>query len=193
MARQDALPVEPNPLVRWLRPDGGQQAEAHAQVFTALYQEHYRRVHNYLCYQVGDADLAEDLAAEVFARAWRRLPDLRKPESAAAWLFVIARNLVVDRRRRATPLPEPLPDEIPDCDGHPESRLLAVEQRVLLRECLAELNDREREIVGLRFVAGLQNRQIAPIIGTSEGNVAKILHRALAKVRERLHEEERDV
>ncbi len=59
-----------------------------------------------------------------------------------------------------------------------------------VRRLLADLSDREREAIGLRFVAGLRNGEIALVLGTSEGNVAKILHRALRKLRERLPKEE---
>ena len=56
----------------------------------------------------------------------------------------------------------------------------------ILARCLTDLSDRERDVIGLRFIARLHNREIAPLVSTSDGNVAKILHRALRKLRDRL-------
>ncbi len=68
--------------------------------------------------------------------------------------------------------------------------MLRAEREALVRRYVGELGERERAIVELRFVAGLRNREIAPIVGLSEGNVAKILHRTLRRLRARLTSEE---
>jgi len=167
--------------------------DARAESFAELYQQQFRRVYAFLRYRLDDAQLAEDLAAEVFARAWASLRDPRQADSSIAWLFTTARRLVADHYRRQRPL---LPiEEAPPrpAAAVPEAQLLAGERLALVLRHLAALGEREREVVGLRFLAGLRNRQIAQVLGMSEGNVAKIIHRALAKVRERLQEEGYDV
>src|SRR5206468_5516268 len=68
----------------------------------------------------------------------------------------------------------------------PETAAVASERLAALGRSMTDLSEREREVIGLRFIARLRHRQIASLVGTSEGNVAKILHRALQKLRDRL-------
>ena len=169
------------------------EAEADARkAFADLYRTHGSRVHAFVRYRVGDGAVAEDLTAEVFARAWAKRGQLRSPEAALAWLFATARNLVIDhRRRRPALLPlGALPPAAHPLAASPESGALVADQLAEVGRLLAGLGDREREAIGLRFVAGLRNGEIALVLDTSEGNVAKILHRALRKLRERLPKEE---
>ena len=182
--------VQPTLRRRTTIPD---EAEAVArEAFADLYRAHGGRVYAFLRYRVGDGAVAEDLTAEVFARAWAKRGQLRSPERAVAWLFVTARNLVADHhRRRPDPLPlEELPLYSQPTVDSPEASALVAEQLRLARGLLGALGEREREAIGLRFVAELRNGEIARVLGTSEGNVAKILHRALRKLRERLPKEE---
>lgn len=170
----------------------GRQAEsdARARAFADLYRQQFARVYAFLRYRLDDTQLAEDLAAEVFGRAWTSLRDPRQVDSAIAWLFTTARRLVADHyRRRKDSLPVERALSTGPAVASPEAGLLASERLTLALRCLASLGEREREIIGLRFVSGLRNWQIAQVLGLREGNVAKIIHRALARVRERLQEE----
>ncbi len=183
----------PAPTPRLLRATQA-SGDARAEAFAGLYQQQYGRVYAFLRYRLDVAQLSEDMTAEVFARAWTGLRDPRQIDGSIAWLFTTARRLVADhyrRRRAALPIEEALAARpAPDL---PEARLLAGERLALVRRHLAALGEREREIIGLRFVGGLRNRQIAQVLGMSEGNVAKIIHRALVSVRKRLQEEGYDV
>lgn len=192
MSRDEGFTIEMTHPAR-LRPLSTQvRGEARAEALADLYDQQFGRVYAFLCYRLDDGQLAEDLAAEVFARAWASLRDLRQ-DSAIAWLFTTARRLVADHYRSRRPtLPLDQAPPLPAADL-PEARLLAGERLALAVQSLATLGEREREIVGLRFVGGLRNRQIARVLGISEGNVAKIIHRALARVREHLHGEGYDV
>ncbi len=167
----------------------------HAQAFAKVYAAQCGRLYAYLRYQVGDAALAEDMTAEVFTRAWARRGDPRAPETMVAWLFATARNLVADhyrrqRKERLTLRLDAVPAPWHPLTGSPEDGVLRAERLALVRRCLDDLGVREREILELRFVARLRNREIAPILGLSEGNVAKILHRTLRALRARLDQEE---
>ncbi len=185
----EGCPMEMPELAQRLPLDTTATSDARAQAFAALYHLQFGRVYAFLRYRLDDTQLAEDLAAEVFARAWAGLRDPRQLDSSIAWLFTTARRLVADhyRNRRAF-LAEQAPSARPETPSS-EAQLLADERLALVMHCLAALGEREREIVGLCFVAGLRNRQIAQVLNISEGNVAKIIHRALARVRERLQEE----
>ena len=169
-------------------------ADATAAAFAELYRQHWQRVYGFLRYRSHDQTLAEDLTAEVFARAWASWTTRGQPptdEAAQAWLFITARNLATDhfRRRRSIYPLDAVPAALHPRSDSPECDVLASDTQARIERCLTDLGEREREIVGLRLIAGLRNSAIAEITRTSEGNVAKIVHRALRKVRLCLTEE----
>ena len=104
--------------------------------------------------------------------------------SRRAWLFGIARNAALDelrrRRRGARLVTDPEDDAL--APAH-EMAEVAV-RRTALRMAIAELSPRERELVALKFFAGLTNGEIASVIGTSETNAGTKLHRVIQKLRE---------
>jgi RNA polymerase sigma-70 factor (ECF subfamily) len=143
------------------------------------------RVLNYIRLRVGDEDLAQDLTATVFERAVARIDTLRSEGAFAAWLFRIAHNTVVEHYRRRQPL-VPLGADLGAPDPAPEARVLAASEVEALVRALGMLPEREQEIIRLRFVAELRNREIAEITGLTETHVAVILYRALRRLRQQL-------
>ena len=165
-------------LAAWL---GAAASEAD---FEALYRAELPRVYNFFHFRVGDEALAEDLTSETFEKAWRNRQRYRRDLAAfSTWLFTIARRVAVDyyRRRRPTePLAAlthlPHTETLEDlAQAHADGDRLTV--------LLARLTDRERELVALKYGAGLTNRAIAGLTGLTESNVGVILHRALQTLR----------
>ncbi|HEX2981229.1 MAG TPA: sigma-70 family RNA polymerase sigma factor [Anaerolineaceae bacterium] len=152
--------------------------------FDAVYRAEVTRVFNFFRYRVGDDQLAEDLTAETFEKAWRNRERYRRDRAAfSTWLFTIARRVAVDhyRRRQAVVSLEAL-SELPA--GEPTEN--AIQERVdfaRLTALLAQLAEHDRELVALRYGAGLTNRAIAGLTGLSESNVAVLLHRVVQKLR----------
>jgi RNA polymerase sigma-70 factor (ECF subfamily) len=133
---------------------------------------------------VGDGQVAEDLTAETFEKAWRNRWRYRSDLAAfSTWLFTIARRVAQDhyRKKRADiPLEdvtEPLSDE------SMEDLIEQQADNARLFVLLARLADRDRELVALKYGAGLTNRAIARLSGLSESNVGVILHRAVQMLR----------
>ncbi len=160
--------------------------------FVALYRELFPPLYGYIRFRVGDAQVAEDLTAQVFERALARLATVREPERVRAWLFTIARNAITDYRRKRRPMAD-----LADLDtlrhlwtDSPESSAVRQEEWRQLATYLADLGPREREAIGLKFVAGLANREIGAVLGYSQANVAQIIHRAIVKLRRRFDAEE---
>jgi len=158
--------------------------------FAELYRHYLPRVLNYMRLRVADEALAQDLTAATFERAFAKRGQLRDAEAFAAWLFRIARNELGQHYRRQGNRGAQVPLEaafsVPDSDPLPEEEAAQRQELAELLAAVAELAEREQEIIGLKFVAGLSNRAIAQVLRLGEGNVAVILYRAVRKLRARL-------
>jgi RNA polymerase sigma-70 factor, ECF subfamily len=168
------------------------RAESVATRVARLYRDLFPAVFGFIRFRVGDVHLAEDLTATVFERALAKLASVREPDRVRPWLFTIARNVVTDERRRRRPATNL---EVADLLEHlwidsPETEALDRDEWRRLVGYLAELDDRDREILGLRFAAGLANREVGEIVRLSETHVAQITHRAVVKLRRRFAHEE---
>ena len=153
--------------------------------FVAFYSEFLPQVYRYVRYRVVDTATAEDLTATIFEKALRAWGKRRKPDAIAPWIFRIARNTVISHyRRRGRRLEVPLDcvEGKPSTESGPEERVLYAERWERIRDGIQALSPREQDIIALKFGSGLSNRAIAPIVGTSKGNVAVILHRAMRKL-----------
>ncbi len=159
--------------------------------FDDLYGQYYARVYAYLRFRVCSTEVAEDLVSQVFERALTHLADLQSTAAAGAWLFRIARNCATDYFRRLRPAAslDTLIDSNHPRECSPEEEIVAQEERARLLMQLKRLPEREREVIGLKFVACLQNREIARVLNMPEGTVGSVLHRTLARLRDALHDE----
>jgi RNA polymerase sigma-70 factor (ECF subfamily) len=149
-----------------------------------LYRQYLPRILNYIRLRVDDEQLAQDLTAEVFERAIAQQHTLRRKEAFGAWLFTIARNEVAGyyRQRRPTvPLEQAMPQ--PAGEPSPPEAVMHGEEVARLRAALKILSEREREIIRLKFGAGLGNKEIAGVLRLKAGHVAVLLYRALRKLR----------
>jgi RNA polymerase sigma-70 factor (ECF subfamily) len=152
----------------------------------AIYAEHLPRIYNYLRFRLASEADIEDLAARVFEKAWSARSRYRRDVAAfSTWLYRIAQNVGVDylRSRRTH---APLEDAVEViADGTPESDAERRSDLAHLSALTASLPDRERDLIALRYGAGLSNRAIAPLVGLSESNVGTILHRTVQTLRSR--------
>jgi RNA polymerase sigma-70 factor (ECF subfamily) len=149
----------------------------------ALYRSARDDVYAYVATLLRDPAAAEDVTAQAFERAVRRRRsfDARKG-TPRSWLFGIARNAALDelRRRRRSAALTVEPADV----AAPEDEADRALRRAAVRAALAELPAREREIVALKFHAGLDNAELARVLGVSVSNAGTLLHRAMTKLRE---------
>jgi len=150
--------------------------------------DRYRaRIYKYLRYRGLDADEANDLTSAVFERAVRKLASYDPRRGALnTWLFAIARNVLNNhwraaRSHRTSPLEAV--EEQQASDLPPEEVVVRRETRQELIEALGSLDERERDLIALKFSALVTNREIASLTGLTESNVGVILFRALRKLR----------
>jgi RNA polymerase sigma-70 factor, ECF subfamily len=153
--------------------------------FDALYRASRDDVYAYVATLVGERAAAEDVTAQAFERAYRKRRSYRPARgSARAWLFGIARNAALDelrrRRRTATLAADPGDRDAPAPEDEADDAL----RRAAVRAALARLEARDRELIALKFHAGLDNAELAGVLGCSVSNAGTRLHRAMEKLRE---------
>ncbi len=171
-----------------------EEAQANPLAFDTLYRRYLARVYRYLrTRSEGDEDAA-DLTQQVFLQVFHALPGYQQRGLPfAAWLFQIARHVAIDsyRRQRATLSWDALPvamEAAADEQQDPESIALQQERLAHLRMLVAKLDDGKRELLALRFAAGLSSSQIAAVVGKNSAAIKKQLTRIIASLKEQYHE-----
>ena len=153
--------------------------------FDSLYRSSRDDVYAYVAGLLRDAAAAEDVTATAFERAYgkRSRFDPSRGE-ARAWLFGIARNAALDelRRRGRQAALAMEPADLAAAPAHESAE--ASERRLAVSTALDALEPRERELIALKFFAGLTNAEIAAVVGIGESNAGTRLHRAMTKLRE---------
>ena len=157
------------------------------QALSELYLLYFPRVYRYILARTGNQYDAEDLAEEVFMKVLEAIERFEWREAPfSAWLFRIAHNAVISKRRKETSRGRSTQLEdiyASDADG-PED---LVESRLAVREVMVaaeQLPDAQRQVIALRFGAGLTVAETAKAMGKGDGNVKVIQHKAIAKLRE---------
>ena len=153
--------------------------------FDALYRAARDDVYAYVATLLRDRAAAEDVTAAAFERAYRKQRTYKAGRgSERAWLFGIARNAALDelrrRKRTAALTAEPADLEAATPEDGAETAL----RRAAVRTALATLEPRERELIALKFHAGLDNTEIAAVLDVTVSNAGTQLHRAMTKLRE---------
>lgn len=165
-----------------------------SEFLSRLFREHHRRVLLAAYRITGNMADAEDVAQSVFLRL--AAGNALSPVNAGSYLYRAAVNGALDllRRRKAAAL-EPLELIAAEATTHPgaspDAQLSVKELRVWLRLAIGELAPRAAEMFTLRYIEGLNNREIAIWMGASQAVVAVTLHQARAKLKKRLGELER--
>jgi RNA polymerase sigma-70 factor (ECF subfamily) len=148
--------------------------------FHVLYERHARDVMRFALYLSGDSSLAEDIAAETFARAWTATGEIRTA-TVKAYLFAIARNLVRERARRdrgSVEIDEGLADPRPGPSVSADGR---IELRAVLA-ALQRMPEADRAALLMRAQDGMSHEEIAAALGLSVAAVRVRIHRARLKL-----------
>jgi len=194
LATGQEMPVR-EPLLRQESADESLVSAARGgdgSAFGTLYERYSRMVHGVLLARV-PVDAVDDLVQDVFIRALRRLPLLRKSGSFGAWLAAIARNLAVDYYRRPAAAEEQLPEDqqmedqqTEDPPGGQIARRLGQSHEAdanLILDAIRSLPDAYRETLILRLVEGMTGPEIAERTGLTYGSVRVNLHRGMQQLR----------
>jgi RNA polymerase sigma-70 factor (ECF subfamily) len=152
--------------------------------FEALYRATRSDLYAYAYTLLRDRAAAEDVTALAFERAYRRRRtfDRRRGEERA-WLFGIARNAALDELRRRKRTAALVTDSEDVQAAEPEDGAEVALRRTAVKTALAALPARDRELIALKFHAGLTNAELARVLGISESNAGTLLHRTMEKLR----------
>jgi RNA polymerase sigma-70 factor (ECF subfamily) len=177
---------------------GARASDAAAGAFEALVREHKHRIYSYLCRLTNDSPDAEDMAQEVFVRAYQSFGAFRHEAAVDTWLYRIATNLVIDRFRRGQRAPvwvsaggeeedDPL-GELPavarESDPAGSAQLGELQEKV--RQAIGTLPPKLRAAVILHDMEGLSYEDVAAALGCPVGTVKSRLFNARSVLRRKL-------
>ena len=160
------------------------------QVFIKVYDYYFPRVYNYIYYRCSNEIICDDLTSEVFERALVNIHTFDpKKGKFGTWIFAIARN-VVNNHFRLLKVKKYLSIDtlfknktIKAHEPNPEHNVINRETNQELIDAINTLDQRERDILGLKFASQMTNRKISKVTGLTESNVGVILYRAIKKLR----------
>ena len=146
--------------------------------FETIYKTYWQKVFRLCMGYVNDIDAAKDLAQETFIKVWKQLPKFRNESSIGTWIFRIASNTCLRQIQKENKMPKSeLPLEIKD-----EISETNIEKDIqFLYQCISELQEIERIIISLEL-EDMNQKEIAEIVGLSEGNVRVKIHRIKEKL-----------
>lgn len=158
-----------------------------------LYDRHQAQIFHYLMFRLNNQQQAEDLTGEVFVRMLKALPGYQERKIPfEAWLYRIARNLLIDEYRKerlrwSFPLHEM--DHIPGDDGGHEK--FEAEWTIdSVRQALLQIEPSQREVIELRFLMGLSAKDAALVLDKTVHAVKALQHRGLQNLRLKIQEME---
>jgi RNA polymerase sigma-70 factor (ECF subfamily) len=155
-----------------------------AAAFELLVRRHQRAVRNVCARLCSQADLADDLAQEVFVAAWQSRQQYQARGRLLSYLLTFAvnrsKNAARDRFRRAETSEH---EHAPTLAGSPFDALSQAEQRQRLNACIAKLPTQQRQVIALKFGADLGYAQIADIVGCPEATARSRVFLAMTQLR----------
>lgn len=163
--------------------------EGNRRAFGELYDRYVERIYNYVYYRTSNPRDAEDLTERVFFRAIRHIENYEdRGLPISAWLYRIAHNLVANwyrdnSRRQEIPL-ESVAFSLSYQGDQPEAAVLKTEERDALLNVIRRLPSDRQQLLILKFVERLTNREIGQIMGRTEGAIKSLYHRTLTALRE---------
>ena len=165
------------------------------QLLDELILQYQHRLLRYLLYLTGNRELAEDLFQETWMRVLLRGSQFNGNARFDTWLFTIARNLVIDLRRRKSMASleemfetsdDERPFEVPSHEKTPFDHLATLESGQLVAEALLTLDPLHREVLVLRFNEEMSLEEIARVTSAPLSTVKSRLYRGLAALRPRV-------
>ena len=166
-----------------------------AEAFGRLYELYFTPVFRYIYFRVKDKEEANDLTQTVFLKVFCSLPNFKEQnKSPLAYFFTVARNTVIDHWRAKKEVrlddPENVFEKIPDRANGPFELVEKKEDGQAVHRAIQELTDIQREVIVLKFINDISNKDIAELVGKTEEAVRQLQCRALKALRQILKNQE---
>jgi RNA polymerase sigma-70 factor (ECF subfamily) len=153
--------------------------------FSQLYNKYFPRLYKYTLYKVGDPNVAEDLVSEVFEKMILRYNTYKNEKSNfSTWLFTIANNVIINYHKKHRRKTDSVDLEKIGSTYRLEDLIIDQELKELLLKAIMCLDERQRNIIALKFGARMTNRQIAQVMNLTESNAGTILYRSLRQLKD---------
>lgn len=166
------------------RTDVALAAGGDVRAFERLYRAHLPRIHGLVRRMTGDRD-ADDMTQEVFVRVWRKLDTFRGDSAFATWLYRLALNAIIERRRTEASRRAGYYED-PGLTAGLSVRPPSPDAKLDFEAALVKLPDGAREIFVLHDVEGYKHGEIADLLDISIGTSKAQLHRARMMLRRHL-------
>lgn len=162
--------------------------------FGQIYDLYFQKIYKFIYYRTGHKPTAEDLAEDVFIRAFTKLASLADTGLFEGWLYQIARNKIIDyyRQKKLTVDLQTIENTLEYETNVVDLINLQYQQAILLK-LLKELGAEAQAVIKMKFLEDLDTAEIAGILGKSQGSIRVLQHRALNKLielRKKLEEED---
>ena len=166
--------------------------------FSDFYRQHLRDIYNYTYYRTGNHHDAEDITTQTFIQAYRHFERAQRESNGRPlrpWLIRIAHNLAANYYRDRARKPTSMLEEAEFVSqAHDTAALVEGREEVThVLEAVKDLPDDRREALIMRFALGMDNREIARVLGRTEGATKVLIHRAIKQLEERVDQEQVEV
>lgn len=163
--------------------------------FVYIFETYYKRIYNYIYYRVCCHHSSEDLTSKVFEKIMLKINSYSEEKSSfEVWMFAIARNTINDHFRDVKKRKIVSIDGILELESNkktPEESIITSETNEEILKALRVLDERDRQIVDLKFGGELKNKEIAEILGITESNVGVIIYRSMKRLKREIEREEK--
>ncbi len=161
------------------------------KAFSQIYDQCVEKIYRFIFLKVSSQEIAQDLCSETFLKGWQSFKENNKKiDNPQAFLYQIARNLVVDHYREKGRMQTVSADCIPITDPRVdlEKETQANSDLDTIKVVLTNLKDEYQEVVIWHYIDDLSIAEIAKMLKKSEGAVRVTLHRALKAVKKEIGE-----
>lgn len=153
--------------------------------FAELYNLYFKKIYRFIFFRVSHKEVAEDLAEDVFLKAYLKISSISDDNAFAGWLYQIARNKVIDyyREKKITVDLEEVENTLEYENNVIDFINLSQQQAVFVKH-LKQLTPEQQIVIKLKFLEDLSNEEISAVMQKNEGTIRVIQHRAIQRLKE---------
>ena len=163
--------------------------------FEEIYDRYVDKIYRFIFFKVSSQEIAEDLCSETFLRAWKVFKNQNEIKNQSAFIYRIARNLVVDHYREKGRTQVVSADYVSliDPEENSEQKSLLDSDLGTIRFALNKLKDNYQEVIICHYIDDLSVSETAKMLNKSEGAVRVMVHRALKALKKELDKQQKEV